>query len=165
MVVVCDFLLLRREVQDDEEFVIDLLHDLRQFLEDYVPEDDQQAVLTNFDENHEILKSLTTPKPAPLRVKKIRSLQSGPEQHVHAFRTICQLRPLFEGPENDEKIDGLVPMILLEIESGDADGVPSTLAFSMSEADLAELEKVVKRTREKLEAIHEKYGSELLTAD
>lgn len=72
---------------------------------------------------------------------------------------------LFEGPDTDETIVGLVPMILLEIESADADGDPNTLSFSMDAEDLAELETVVKRTRMKLEAIQEKYKSEILAAE
>lgn len=165
VVMVCSFLLRRSEAKDDEDFVTDLLVDFREFLENSLPDDERQTVLAKFDGNREIFKSLATPKPAPLRVEKIRRLQSGPEQHIHSFRTVCQLRPLFEGPENDERIVGLVPMILLEIECADADGDCSTLAFSMDDEDLAELERVVKRTRAKLEAISEKYESEILTAD
>ncbi len=165
VVVVCHFILLHSEAQGDEGFISDVLRDVREFLENSLPKDELRGVLTSFDNNREILESLATPKPAPLRARKIERLASGPERRIDSIRTICQLRPLFEGPENDELIVGVVPSILLEIESVDDDDDSSTVAFSIDDKKLAELEKVVRRTREKLEAIREKYGSELLTTD
>lgn len=162
--VVCSFLLSGAD-EDDADSVVELLDDLREFLENSLPDNDKQPVLDKFDQNREVLLSLATPKPARMRAQKIRGLLAGPEPHVHSFRTICQLRPLFEGPDNDETIVGLVPMILFEIESADADGDPNTLSFSMDAEDLEELEKVVKRTRMKLESIQEKYKSEMLASE
>lgn len=162
--VVCSFLLSGAEAAD-ADYGRDLLEDVRKFLENALPEKDRQAVLDRFSQNREILLSLVTPKPARMRAKKIRGLLAGPEPHVHSFRTICQLRPLFEGPDNEETIIGLVPMILLEIESAGADGDSNTLSLSMDAEDLAELERVVKRTRMKLETIQEKYKSDVLTVD
>ena len=151
--------------KEDDSFRSELVDDIRDFLENLLPKVDKQSVLEQFDQNRELILSLVTPKPARMRALKIRGLMAGPEPHVHSFRTICQLRPLFEGPENDETIIGLVPMILLEIESADVDGDTNTLSLSMDAEDLAELEKVVKRTRMKLEAIQEKYKSDILSAE
>lgn len=162
--VVCSFLL---SAVDDNEAgdVGELLEDVREFLKDSLTEDERQTILNEFDEKRTVLVSLATPKPARLRAEKIRRLLGGPEPHVHSFRTVCQIRPLFEGPENNETIVGLVPMILLEIESVNADGITNTLSFSMDADDLKELEKLVKRTNMKLEAIQEKYNSEILAAE
>jgi hypothetical protein len=92
-------------------------------------------------------------------------LASGPEQSILSIRTLCQLRPLFEGPEHEEQIVGLVPTIVLEVEATDADGDAQTVAFSLNSDALRSLEQVVKRTQEKLAAIREKYGDELLDED
>lgn len=165
VVVVCHFLLRHSDAQDDKEFVTGLLGDIREFLENSVPDEEQQSLLSQFDEKRGILESLASPKPAPLRERKIRRLESGPEPHVDDVRTVCQLRPLFEGQEREEFIAGLVPTILLEIETTISDGDSRTFAFSMGIDQLEQLEQVLKRTREKLEAIRMKYGSELLTSE
>lgn len=162
--VVCSFLLSGAD-EENTDSVGELLDDVREFFENSLPDNDRQPVLDQFDQHREILLSLVTPKPARMRAQKIRSLLAGPEPHVHSFRTICQLRPLFEGPDSDETIVGLVPMILLEIESANADGDPSSLSLSMDAEDLVELEKVVKRTRMKLKSIQETYKSEILAAE
>ena len=163
--VVCSFLLSNAD-DGDAGSANEVLDDVYEFLENSLQGDDnKQTVLGKFDENRGLLLSLATPKPARKRAQKIRSLLAGPEPHVHSFRTICQLRPLFEGPDNNETIVGLVPMILFEIESADADGDTATLSFSMDSEDLAELENVVKRTRVKLQSIQQKYKPEILTAE
>jgi hypothetical protein len=92
-------------------------------------------------------------------------LASGPEQTIQSIRTICQLRPLFEGPEHKEQIVGLVPTIVLEVETTDTEGDVQTVAFSLDSDALGTLEQVVKRTQEKLASIREKYGDELLGDD
>ena len=162
--VVCSFLLSLSD-KEDEGSAGEILDDVREFLENSLPDEDKDSVLGQFDQNCELISSLATPKPARKRAQKIRGLLAGPEPHVHSFRTICQLRPLFEGQDNDETIVGLVPMILLEIESADADGDANTLSFSMDAEDLAESQKVVERTRMKLEAIQKKYKTEILTTE
>ncbi len=165
VVMVCHFLLLHSEAHDDEDIVSDVLRDVREFLENLLAKDESRGVLASFDENRDTLKSLATPKPAPLRARKIERLASGPERRIDSIRTICQLRPLFEGPENDERIVGVVPSILLEIESVDDDDDSSTVVFSIDDKKLTELEEVIQRTREKLEAIRQRYASDLLTPD
>ena len=72
---------------------------------------------------------------------------------------------MFDGQDGIETIAGLVPMILLEIESANADGDVNTLSFSMDTEDLEELQRAIERTRMKLEAIQNKYKTEILTAE
>lgn len=165
VVVVCHFLLRKTDANEGDEYVTDLLADFREFLENSVDGEERQSLLAKFDENREVLASLAAPKPEPLRVKKIRRLERGPEPYIQEIRTICQLRPLFEGAESDESIAGLIPTLVLEIEAKDGDGDSKTFAFSMASEDLAKIEQVIQRTRDKLDAIRAKYGSALLTVD
>lgn len=165
IVTVCHFLLLHSEAKEDEEFVEDVLNDFREFLENSLEDPQKTEILSSFDRNRDVLASLATPKPAPLRLQKIRKLASGPEEQLESIRTICQLRPLFDGPEHEETIEGLVPVILVELELENEDGVSRTASFAMDHEKLDELENVIRRTREKLDAIQNKYGSELLSTD
>jgi hypothetical protein len=167
VVMVCHFLLLQPDDLriEDPEYARELLDDLREFVESDVPESDKTTLLASLDTNRMMLESLAMPKPDRLRAQKIRRLASGPEQSILSIRTLCQLRPLFEGPEHEEQIVGLVPTIVLEVEATDADGDAQTVAFSLNSDALRSLEQVVKRTQEKLAAIREKYGDELLDED
>jgi hypothetical protein len=163
IVAVCHFLLRDDDALDDASFVDEMLVDLREFLEQNLPESERESLLDAFDANANNLKSLTIPKPEPLRFQKIRKLANGPESQLESVRTICQLRPLFCGPEDNETIDGLLPVTLMEIELEDSDGDSITIVFRVNNDGLDELMSVIERTRMKLDAIAGKYGSDLLS--
>jgi hypothetical protein len=165
VVIVTHFLLLRPGGQEGQQFVSELLDDFREFLADSATEDESGRLLAAFDEKRELFASLATPKQERLRAQKILRLARGPERTVESVRTVCQLRPMYEGPEHEEEIIGLVPVTLLELKTKDVDGMVETHAFGLDTEALAALERVIERTKEKLGAMRQKYGSELLTTD
>ncbi len=114
-------------------------------------------------ENRELLESLATPTPAWRRHRKIRTLVKGPERSAEGFRTICQLRPLFEGPEGDEAIEGLVPVILMEIETSSSDDDCKSITFALPEKKLQELKQVIERAEAKMNLVRQQYGKHMLT--
>lgn len=114
------------------------------------------------DENRDLLESLATPTPVWRRHRKIRTLVEGPERSAERFRTICQLRPLFEGSEEDEVIEGLVPVILMEIETRLSDDDCETVTFALSEKRLQQLKEVIERSQRKMKRIRDKYGEHIL---
>ncbi len=115
------------------------------------------------DENRELLESLATPTPAWRRHQKIRTLVEGPERSAEGFRTICQLRPLFDGPEGDEAIEGLVPVILMEIRSRTSDDDCEGTTFALTEKKLQELKKVIERAETKMNLVRAKYSEQILS--
>ena len=161
-VVVCEYVLIR-PTQDEDTDIDEHLQGLRLYLDEHLEDEDKLEILNQFDAIQPSLASLCKPKPEPVRAKKTYQLAHGPEPRITSFRTVSQLRPLFEG--DDEEIVGLVPVILLEVGSEDNDEDATTHIFGMDESDLLELEKVVKRAKDKLEAIRVRYPDEILTAD
>ena len=115
------------------------------------------------DENRELLEALVTPSPTWRRHRKIQTLVEGPERSAEGFRTICQLRPLFEGPEGDEAIEGLVPVILMEIKARTSDDDDCAgITFALTEKKLQELKKVIERAERKMDLIRAKYPEQIL---
>lgn len=141
----------------------EIVADFRQFFEE--EEEDlalRAKVLTQLDENREALESLCTEKPERVRAKKIRKLRDRPEPCAESFRTICQLRPLFEGSENQEDIVGLVPSILVEIKLNSVNDEEETISFSLSREKLESFKKTLERALSKVGKIQERYGKELI---
>jgi hypothetical protein len=161
VVVVAHFLLLRS--QGEEVYVEEMLDDVREFVEKAASAEEKADFIAKFEEKRDLLKVLATPNAERIRAQKIQRLATGPEREVESIRTICQLRPLFEGPEGREEMQGLVPTVLLELEVSDVYGEQETLAFLLNEELLNEFERVVHRTREKLGQIRQKYGSDFVT--
>ena len=116
------------------------------------------------EENRDLLESLSTPSPAWSRHRKIRSLVESPDRNARGFRTICQLRPLFEGPKDNEVIAGLVPLVLMELKTSDADDNCETFTFALTEERLQELKEVIERTQAKMAAIRATYDQQILNA-
>lgn len=162
IVAVCHFLLIHAEARDDEVFVEEILDDFKLFLQDNLRDEVREPTLGKFSENREDLKMLALPKPGPLLQKKIERLASEPEDQLESIRTICQLRPLFDGSEHNEEIKGLVPTVLVELKLENSEGESSVVLFGMNDEKLKEIEKVIARTREKVELISEKYQTEIL---
>ena len=141
----------------------EIIADFRQFFEE--GEEDlalRKKALAQLDANREALESLCTEKPERARAKKIRKLRDRPEPCAESFRTICQLRPLFEGSENQEDIVGLVPSILVEIKLNSVNDEEETISFSLSREKLESFKKTLERTLHKIGKIQERYGDQLI---
>ena len=112
-------------------------------------------------EKRDALFALVTPKASRARAKKIRYLQ-GIHPTTESFRSVCELRPLFEKKGDDETIVGFVPAILIEVIQKNADGEESKVVLNLSSASLAELAKVLKRTEAKLAKIRDRFKDQIL---
>jgi hypothetical protein len=167
LITVVHFLLLQSSDlrQFDDSIAQEIVEDLREYVEQNAATDDKTQLLENFDAGRAEFQSLATPKQGRVRAMKIRRLSSGPEHTVQSVRTLCQLRPLFEGEEHNEQIVGLVPNIVLVIEALNDNDDTTTFAFELAPAVLDELERTVSRTKEKLSGIRAKYGTDLLTEE
>lgn len=136
----------------------EIIDDVRHFIEQF-PE--ERALLTSIEAKRKLLASMLTPKPERARALKIRYLQSI-HPTVESFRSVCELRPVFERKDNEEQIVGYVPTVLLEVKQADAEGDESQIVLNLSPATLQSLAKVVKRAEEKLTAIRRRLGEQLL---
>lgn len=164
IVVVCHLLLLAPEdtEQVSEDRARDVIDDLKDFIGEHEVEADRPKLLEALEAHFDLLMSLATPKSERQQSLKIRRLSQGPEARIESLRTICQLRPLFQGPMESEEITGLVPNIVLEIESTESDGMVRTTSFGLTTEMLEELSKVVERTKRKLDTIQQKYPQDIL---
>jgi len=136
-----------------------LFDDLRYFAQENAAENAGLESLVA--EKKDVLLALMVPKASRARAKKIRYLQ-GIHPTTESFRSVCELRPLFEKDGDDETIIGFVPAILIEVLLSNADGEESRVVLNLSPASLAELAKVVKRTESKLEAIRDRFKDQIL---
>lgn len=93
---------------------------------------ERQALFAAFDHNRSIWESLVSPKPARVRALKIRQLSQATQRTVDEFRTICQLRPLFEDTaDGHEAIAGHVLTVLMELTLISTKGTKETLVFDL----------------------------------
>lgn len=136
----------------------EILDDVRYFVEQYA---EDKALVANLDQRRHMLLSLLTPKAERARAQKIRYLQNI-YPTAESFRTVCELRPVFDKTGSTERIVGYVPTVLLEVKQSDADGDESQTVLHLSANALADLAKVLRRAEEKLSVIKSEFGDELL---
>jgi hypothetical protein len=158
VVLVCQFLLTVAEEGNPPEGI---LNDLREFVAQHASPEEKDVVAAP-DQKRQALVSLLTPKPERTRALKVEYLAHGPHPTVDSFRTVCELRPVFECPEGRETIVGYVPTVLLEVKVSDIEGQGKTVLLYLTTEMLKSLQEVVRRTEEKLEAIRAKFDKELL---
>jgi hypothetical protein len=157
IVVVCNFLL---SVVDEGNPYQEVLDDLREF----VVQHDVSAgkdLVSALNARRNSLEFLLSPKPERSRALKVRYLgEVFPT--VDSFRTVCELRPVFEGPSGQETIVGYVPVVLLEVKISDSDGDESSVHLHLSPQKIKALDKTIKRATDKLRIMRQKFGDELL---
>lgn len=158
IVLVCQFLLTVVEEGNPPE---EILNDVREFVTQNA-DPQEQDVSAWLDRKRQALESLLTPKPERSRALKVQYLAQGPHPVGDSFRTVCELRPVFERLEDRETIVGYVPVILLAVQLSDTLGEERTIHFQLTPESLKALEEVLKRTKEKLAAIEAKFDNELL---
>jgi hypothetical protein len=100
-------------------------------------------------------------KPRRERAIKIEYLKSGPHPSATSFRTVCDLRPLFN--EEGNAVEGLIPTLFLEIKTEDQDGEIETQVIHLSRKRLAELRQVLDRADKKLGTLQKRYEQDLLS--
>lgn len=158
VVLVCQFLL---SVVEEGNPPSEIVNDVRDFVSQYaMPED--RDVLSALDAKRKALESVLTPKPERARALKVRYLAHGPHPTVDSFRTVCELRPVFECPQGQETIVGYVPTVLMEVKVSDADGEERKILLHLTPETLRSLGEVVKRTEQKLRLIRARFGKDLL---
>jgi hypothetical protein len=157
IMVVCNFLL---SVVDEGNPFQEVLDDLREFVVQHDVSTGKDLV-SALDARRSSLEFLLSPKPERSRALKVRYLgEVFPT--VDSFRTVCELRPVFEGPSGQETIVGYVPVVLLEVKMSDSDGEESTVHLHLSPQKIKNLEEIIKRTTEKLSIIRQKFGDDIL---
>ena len=155
VVRVGDFFLTATE-QDVEGEV--LLKDLRSFIEEAPAQ--EGALRQAIDEKQAALLEFVGPKPQRARASKIQYLKAGPHPSATSFRTVCDLRPLFD--EDGKRIEGLIPTLFLQIKTEDQDREEETQVIHLSRDKLEELQRVLDRARSKFKAMDERYGRDFL---
>lgn len=136
---------------------------LRDTIDASAAPEEKAALLAGFDRHSSIWTALTSPKPARIRQQKIRQLSQATQRTADEFRTICQLRPLFEkSADGHEAISGHVLTVLMEVTLISSKGAKETLVFDLTPEALESLEEVIQRTKQKLQTILDKYGREIL---
>ncbi|AMV23173.1 hypothetical protein VT84_02095 [Gemmata sp. SH-PL17] len=155
IVFVCTFLL---SVVEDGRPAEEVLLDVKAFTTEYIDQNDKQ-LLGNFDKYRPLYLSLLTPTTERLRAQKVQYLEDL-RPKVTSFRTVCELRPVFETRESEEQITGLIPIVSLVVEMTESDRV----ILHLSPAQLKNLREVVARADKKIAALQTKFGTELLTS-
>ena len=140
----------------------EILEALRDFAIQNIPSGELQGVLAQFDANRAALQLLLTPQPGRVTIQKLRYLTHGLEPTVDSFRTICELRPVFEYQEGRENIVGYASIIALEAKLSNVAGEQQTVLLHFTPNLLKSLGEVVRRAEKKMESIHDKFGAELL---
>jgi hypothetical protein len=157
VVLVCQFLLTVVEEGTPAQAVVD---DVRAFIARQAKGEDRD-LLAALEKRRKLLETLV-PSAERLRAQKVKYLEHGLYGTVDSFRTVCELRPVFERPNNKEAIVGFVSTIFLEIKSSDQDGDERQVLLQLTPEKLEALKEVVARTEEKLAVIRARFGKELL---
>jgi hypothetical protein len=154
--LVCQFLL---SVVEEGHPVSEILDDVREFVANTAPSDEKDLV-TTLDSKRKLFESLLTPTPERSRALKVRYLR---DLHpmVDSFRTVCELRPVFDRIHDKEEIVGYVPSVTLQAWDS-TDESKGRILLHLHPGALKSLGDVLERTKEKLEEIRVKLGEELL---
>jgi hypothetical protein len=158
IILVCQFLLTVVEEGNPPQ---EILNDVREFVAQYATAEERDVVAA-LDAKRMVLESLLTPKPERTRALKIRYLAYGLHPTADSFRTVCELRPVFECPQGRETIVGYVPAILLEVKVSETEDEGRRIVLQLTPEMLKTLRGVIERTEEKLGALRTKLGAELL---
>lgn len=138
-----------------------IINDVREFLSKSAAPNETDIVKA-LDGKRRLFESLLKPKPERSRALKVNYLAHGLHPTVDSVRTICELRPVFDCPREQEVIVGYVPTVCMEIESSDTEGNGTTVLLQLSPKMVQTFKQVIERTEEKLSAIRTKFGNELL---
>lgn len=156
--LVCQFLLT---VVERGHPAGEILQDVREFVSRYATEEDADIIAT-LDSKRQLLEDLLTPKAARSRALKVEFLSHGLHTVAESFRSVCELRPVFECPEGTTSIVGLVPVIFLTASLSDPSGGSSTACFQVTPEGLDQLQNVIQRAKEKLEAVRRRFRDDLI---
>jgi hypothetical protein len=161
VILVCQFLLT---VVEEGHPPAEILNDVQEFVVQHASPEEKDVVAA-IDQKRSLLESLLTPKPERSKALKVEYLSHGPHPTVDSFRTVCELRPVFDCPEGRETIVGYVPTILMEVKLSVTAGDSRTVLLQLTPAGLKSLGRVVKRTQDKLDSIRARFGDELLSEE
>lgn len=142
----------------------DIVEGIRRLIEEH-GDAAKEELLKSLEIAEPHVRAISTPSPKWIRRKKIQRLAEGPLATFESCRTVCQLRPLFEGGDTEEfrteEIAGLVGNILVELHLNDPNN-DETILFNLTAEQLEELIEVLERAQQKMVAIRQRYGKELL---
>jgi hypothetical protein len=158
IVLVCQFLLAVVEQGHPPQEIVD---DVSEFVAQNA-QNDEKDLVASVDAKRKALESLLTPKPARSKALKVHYLS---EFHptVAAFRTVCELRPVFERIEGREEIVSYVPLVALEARFDDSEDSGGRVIIYLSPEKLKSLAQVISRAEEKLESIRRHFGNNIIS--
>jgi len=100
------------------------------------------------------LERLLKKNPANARYRKVNRLQAGFIPSATGFATLLDLRPDF-GDGDHVEYKGLIKTIQFRIKTDAVEADQRELIFQLNEESLAELQKVIKRLQDKIDAINQ----------
>lgn len=118
-------------------------------------------LIGSISEHRSLFLSLLTPSSERLRAQKVQYLEKL-RPKAKSFRTVCELRPVFETRGGDEEITGLIPVVSVVVELAESDRDCDRMIMELSPRMLKELQEVVARADKKMTALQAKFGKELL---
>lgn len=157
VVLVCQFFLT---VAQDGHSASEILDDVREFVAQTAPSQDKELVAA-LDTNRALFEELLTPTSQRLAALKVRYLRDV-YPRATKFRTVCELRPVFDQVEGEERIKGYVPAIILEATQPTADDEGESVLLHLSPDGLKSLSAAIARAEDKLAAIRREFGDKLL---
>jgi len=103
-----------------------------------------------------LLLALFAPKPEADRHRKIHRLTWGPEKAAKVFRTVCDLRPVFDGER--KVILTSIPVTLLVVDYTDEGGDEQTIVLQLNNESLERLRECLDTLDGKLATLGEYRG-------
>ena len=116
-----------------------------------VHQDRMQAVLESAESNKDLfLRMLSENVRRPIEEKKTQ-LERGIHNIAVDFRSICDIRPVFDEPA--ERIESHVVVMLLDVTVEDENQEQEHIVISMNDRSLEQLEEVILRARKKMDRL------------
>lgn len=115
-----------------------------------------QEVLTFVKTNTDLLISLLSHYEKQRISEKIQALEFGPLPHLHGFKTLCDLRPVYDATAT--KIVTLLPVITLCLDiHNPIEESTEVVAIALNEKDVLEMRESLDRLEKKLALLKRQY--------
>lgn len=123
---------------------------------------DQDDLLKQIQEKHDFLINVLIRKPVISREIQRRHIASGTQPALESFRTLVQLRPLFERDDKGKAIgiECLIPAMTLELKY-ERDDRAHSATFSLTEETLNELIESLEDARSKWAILKQKFSDQM----
>jgi len=116
------------------------------------PEEDPKTLSEKIKASQDQIVRLFSDLPQRDRSDKVRDLETGPLPHLHGFRTLCDVRPVYDDEASKITANLLVITMCLSTHKASS-GDYEELVIQMTEDDVADMQKALGRLEKKLQLL------------